>query len=249
MAIPLQMVVAVNQGTPLDARNTNGISRFQRVSQVLAQWAQSRPADLLDDYSLVSQAGAVINHASPADFTIGLIGFQPDFRASIPNLQSLAIAIDTVSAQTPQMGMKRAILFITPQMDDVNLASSLEPFIQRAVENNIRIFIWYVDANTTFATTSAAAFNNMAIQTGGTMFQFSGEERFPVLKPISPRFAELQAYLYVAFKTACEYTLSIQANLASGPAISRPEIQCGYSAAQPHSRNAIIADHASGPVG
>ena len=221
MAIPLQMVVAVNQGTPLDARNTNGISRFQRVSQVLAQWAQSRPADLLDDYSLVSQAGAVINHASPADFTIGLIGFQPDFRASIPNLQSLAIAIDTVSAQTPQMGMKRAILFITPQMDDVNLASSLEPFIQRAVENNIRIFIWYVDANTTFATTSAAAFNNMAIQTGGTMFQFSGEERFPDPEAYFSPLRRIYKLTYTSrLKTAGEHTLSIQANLASGPAIS-----------------------------
>jgi hypothetical protein len=36
-----------------------------------------------------------------------------------------------------------------------------------------------VDANTTFTTTSAAVFNNLAIQTGGSMFQYSGEERFP----------------------------------------------------------------------
>ena len=34
---------------------------------------------------------------------------------------------DTVSAQTPQLGMKRAILFITPQMDDATLAAGLEP--------------------------------------------------------------------------------------------------------------------------
>ncbi len=221
MAVPLQVAVAINQGMPLDARNTNGISRFQRVSQVLVQWAQSRPADLPDDYSLVSQAGAVINHASAADFAIGLTGFQPDFRASVPNLQSLAIAIDTVSAQTPQMGMKRAILFITPQMEDVNLASMLEPFIQRAVESNIRIFIWYVDANTNFSTTSAAAFNNLAIQTGGTMFQFSGEERFPDPESYFSPLRRIYQLSYTShLKTAGAHTLSVQVSLSSGPVVS-----------------------------
>jgi hypothetical protein len=221
MAVPLQLVIAVNQGAALDARNTNGISRFQRVAQVLAQWAQSRPADLPDDFSLVSQAGAVITHASAADFVVGLNGFQPDFRASIPNLQSLAAAVDIVSAQTPQMGMKRVILFITPQMDDLNLAAALDPFIQRAVENNIRIFIWYVDANTNFATTSAAAFNNLAIQTSGTMFQYSGEERFPDPEAYFSPLRRIYKLTYTSrLRTAGGHTISAQVSLTSGTAIS-----------------------------
>ena len=179
MAIPLQLAVAFNQGEALDARNATGISRFQRVSQVVIDWAQARPPDMPDDLSLVSQAGPVINHAPPTDFIVGLQGFQPDLREATPNLQSLVAALDVVSAQTPRIGVKRAVLFITPQMEDPNLAADLEPIIQRAVENKIRVFVWYVDANTTFTTTSAAVFNNLAIQTGGSMFQFSGEERFP----------------------------------------------------------------------
>lgn len=179
MAVPLQLAVAFNQGEALDARNANGISRFQRVSQVVVDWAQSRPPDMPDDLSLVSQAGPVINHAPPTDFIVGLQGFQPDLREANPNLQSLVSALEVVSAQTPRIGVKRAVLFITPQMENPNLAADLEPIIQRAVENKIRVFVWYVDANTTFTTTSAAVFNNLAIQTGGSMFQFSGEERFP----------------------------------------------------------------------
>ncbi len=179
MANPLQLAVAFNQGEALDARNANGISRFQRVSQIIIDWAQARPPDMPDDLSLVSQAGPVINHAPPTDFIVGLQGFQPDLREATPNLQSLAAALDVVSAQTPRIGVKRAVLFITPQMENPNLAAELEPIIQRAVENKIRVFVWYVDANTTFTTTSAAVFNNLAIQTGGSMFQFSGEERFP----------------------------------------------------------------------
>jgi len=221
MAVPLQLVIAVNQGAALDARNPVGISRFQRVAQVLAQWAQSRPADLADDFSLVSQAGAVISHASAADFVVGLNGFQPDFRAAIPNLQSLAVAMDTVSAQTPQMGMKRAILYITPQMNDANLAATLDPFIVRAIENNIRIFVWYVDANTNFATTSAAAFNNLAIQTGGTMFQYSGEERFPDPEAYFSPLRRIYKLSYTSrLLSAGEHTISAQVSLTSGTAVS-----------------------------
>ncbi|MCL4273742.1 MAG: FHA domain-containing protein [Anaerolineales bacterium] len=216
MAIPLQLAVAVNQGPALATQNANGISRFQRVSQVIAQWAESRPADLPDDLSLVSQAGPVINHASPADFIVGLNGFQPDLRASRPNLQSLVTALDVVSAQTPYLGMKRAILFITPLMDDPSLAASLEPLIQRALENNVRVFVWYVDANTTFTTTSAAIFNNLAIQTGGSMFQYSGEERFPDPEAYFSILRRIYQLTYTSrLNTSGDHELRVQVNLPS----------------------------------
>ena len=216
-AVPLQLVVAVNQGQPLDARDSAGMSRFQHAAQVLAQWAQSRPADLPDDYSLVSQAGPVINHASAADFIVGLNGFQPDFRAATPNLLSLSTAIDVVSAQTPQLGMKRAILFITPHMDDLNIASALEPHLQRAHSSDIRIFVWFIDLETTFKTTSAAAFNNLAIQTGGSMFTYSGIERFPDPEAYFSALRRVYALAYSSrLNAAGEHTLSIKINLPTG---------------------------------
>lgn len=216
MAIPLQLAVAFNQGEALGAQNANGISRFQRVSQVIEQWAQARPTDLPDDLSLVSQAGPVINHAAPADFVVGLQGFQPDLRTAAPNLQSLTAALDVVSAQTPRIGVKRAILFITPQMEDPNLAAALEPLIQRAIENKIRVFVWYVDANTTFTTTSAAVFNNLAIQTGGSMFQFSGEERFPDPEVYFSPLRRIYNLSYTSrLNTSGDHNLVLQVNLPS----------------------------------
>lgn len=214
LAIPLQLAVAFNQGEALGAQNANGISRFQRVTQVIEQWAQARPADLPDDLSLVSQAGPVINHAPPADFIVGLQGFQPDLRTATPNIQSLISALDVVSAQTPRIGVKRAILFITPQMEDPNLAASVEPLIQRAIENKIRVFVWYVDANTTFTTTSAAVFNNLAIQTGGSMFQFSGEERFPDPEVYFSPLRRIYNLSYSSrINVAGDHTLAVQVNL------------------------------------
>ncbi|MBI5950638.1 MAG: FHA domain-containing protein [Chloroflexi bacterium] len=218
IAVPLQLVVAVNQGQPLDVRDpSTNFSRFQRISQILVQWAESRPADLPDDMSLVSQAGPVINHASAQEFVVGLNGFKPDFRAAVPNLQSLAIALDTVSAQTTRLGMKRAILFITPHTDDANIATALEPYVQRAVENNIRIFVWFVDAATTFNTTSAAAFNNLALQTGGSIFAYSGIERFPDPENYFSGLRRVYTLSYTSrLQKGGEHTLGVKVNLASG---------------------------------
>jgi hypothetical protein len=222
VAVPLQLVIAINQGQPLDARDpTTNFSRFQRISEVLAQWAQSRPADLPDDYSLVSQAGPVINHATAADFVVGLNDFQPSFRAAVPNLQSLSIAIDTVSAQTTRLGMKRAILFITPHTDDPNIASALEPYIQRAVENNIHVFVWFVDSATTFTTTSAAAFNDLSLKTGGSMFTYSGLERFPNPEDYFSGLRRVFTLSYTSrLKTAGDHTVGVKVNLASGAVTS-----------------------------
>ncbi len=218
IAVPLQLVIAVNQGESLDVRDpSTNFSRFQRISQILVQWAQSRPADLPDDFSLVSQAGPVINHASAADFVVGLNGFQPNFRSAVPNLQSLSIALDTVSAQTTRLGMKRAILFITPPMEDRNLAATLEPYVQRAVENNIHIFVWFVGPATAFTSTSAAAFNNLALQSGGSIFTYSGVERFPDPEIYFSGLRRVYTFSYTSrLQTAGEHTININVNLVSG---------------------------------
>lgn len=218
IAVPLQLVVAVNQGESLDVRDpSTNFSRFQRISQILVQWAQSRPADLPDDFSLVSQAGPVLNHAGAAEFVVGLNGFQPNFRSAVPNLQSLSIALDTVSAQTTRLGMKRAILFITPRSDDSNIAAALEPYLQRAVESDIRIFVWFVDSATTFTSTSAAAFNNLAIQTGGSMFAYSGIERFPDPEIYFSGLRRVYTFSYTSrLQAAGEHKISVSVNLATG---------------------------------
>ncbi len=224
-AVPLQIVVAVNQGPALDARDGTGLSRFQRISQILSGWAQTRPADPPDDVSLVSQAGQNISHGSAADFLASLGSFQPDFRAATPNLQSLAIAIDTASQQTPRLGMKRAVLFITPHMDDPNIATALEPFIQLAKERTVRVFVWFVDTNTYFPTTSAAAFNTLALETGGSMFGYSGLERLPDPEEY---FSGLRRVYVLGYKShivgGSENKLSVQVNLSSGTVNSGEQV-------------------------
>ena len=116
---PVQIVVAVNPGPAMAVRDGNGVPRFDDVVQALEPMGNSAARRLEgDDLSLVSLSGSLINHANYKDWSVSLNSFKPDFRNSTPNLQTLSIALDTVSAATPQPGMKRAVLFITPHMDD-----------------------------------------------------------------------------------------------------------------------------------
>src|SRR5215510_6249804 len=175
-AIPVQIVVAVNPGPALAVRNVNGVPRFNRVVETLSAWSNSLPPEAQDDLSLVSLSGSLINHASARDWLVSLQSFKPDFRNTTPNLQTLAIALDTVVATSRQPGMKRAVLFITPHMDDPNIDNTIAPFIQKAVDSKVRVFVWFLDAEEFNVSPSANAFKSLALQTNGTFFAFSGSQ-------------------------------------------------------------------------
>jgi hypothetical protein len=176
---PAQIVVAINPGPALAVRDGEGIERIRRVKEVLAGWAGAQPADDPDDLSLVSIAGPIITHAEPDAWAVSLNAFQPDFRSTTPNVQLLSIALNTVNEDTSLPGMKRAILLITPRMDDANIDLTLNEIAEQAVASNVRIFVWFVDADLYFNTTSATAFKALALQTGGDFFAFSGLEVLP----------------------------------------------------------------------
>ncbi len=179
--VPAQIVVAINMGPALAVRDGNGTPRYTQVVQALSHWVDAQPADSRDDLSLVSLSGSLISHANAKDWFVSLSSFKPDFRNTTPNLQTLSIALDTASAPAPQPGMKRAVLFITPHMDDPNIDNSIAPLIQRAMDSKVRVFVWLVDAEDFAITASANAFKSLAQQTSGSFFAFSGVESFPDL--------------------------------------------------------------------
>jgi len=218
MIVPAQIVVAVNPGPALGISNTQGAPRFQRIVQSLNAWGQKLPAGTPDDLSLVTIAGPIISHASAKDWLVSLNAFQTDFRATTPNLQSLASAIDIAAARAPRVGMKRAVLFITPHMEDANIDTLLQPLILKARQNRIHIFVWFVDTDLYAATTSAAAFNNLAMQTGGGYFSATNDTQ-PLPDPES-YFAPLRRLYSLKYNSAAtkggQHTLSAQITSAGG---------------------------------
>jgi len=210
-ASPVQIVVAINPGPALAVRDANAIQRFTQVVEALSQWVGAQPDDSRDDLSLVSLSGSLITHANIKDWFVSLDSFKPDFRNTTPNLQTLSIALDTVNAAIPQPGMKRAILFITPHMDDPNIDTTIAPLIQSAMDSKVRVFVWFVDAEEYFPTASANAFKSLALQTSGTFFAFSGKETFPDLDLSLIPLKHTYMLTYISsLSTSGEHSLGIQ---------------------------------------
>ncbi|MCC6300655.1 MAG: FHA domain-containing protein [Anaerolineales bacterium] len=215
--VPVQIVVAVNPAPALDVRDSNGVARFSRVVEVLGNWANGQPADSNDDLSLVSLSGSLITHAKVADWFVSLGSFKPDFRRSTPNLQTLTIALDTATLPTAQTGMKRAILFITPHLDDPNIDNTIAPLIQRAVQSKVRVFVWFVDAEDQFVSPSANAFKSLALQTNGSFAAFSGVESLPDPNIYFAPLRRIHALTYTsALTSAGDHTLGVYVDTPQG---------------------------------
>ncbi len=178
--IGAQIVVVINPGPALDVRDGQGVTRYQHLQQSLGIWAQARQqAEAADDLSLVTIAGPLIAHTNPESWLASLAAFQPNFKATVPNIQSLALAMDTALAASPQVGMKRAVLFITPHMEDPDLEAALFNISQRALAGRVRVFVWFVDAEIYFDHPSAKLFQAFAAQTGGAYATFTGLGELP----------------------------------------------------------------------
>lgn len=219
----VQFVVAINPGPALAVRDGNAIQRFTKIVDALRQWVETQPADSRDDLSLISLSGSLITHAKPRDWFVSLDAFKPDFRNTTPNLQTLAIALDTV-AVTPQPGIKRAVLFITPHMDDPNIDATIVPLIQSAVDSKVRVFVWFVDGEPYFSSASASAFRSLALQTSGSFFAFSGTETFPDLNADLAPLHRIYELTYTSVLTASgDHTLAVEVESPQGTVRAQEE--------------------------
>lgn len=208
-----QIVVAFNPGPPLGVRDGQGITRYQKVQRAIQAWAQSLDAKKGDDLSLVSIAGLINAHTGPSEFAAALSAFQPEFRSTTTNIQTLSLALDAALVPTPQVGMKRVVLFVTPRMDDPNLESSLVAITTQAVKNHVRINVWFVDSETAFGHSSAALFQTLAAQTGGEFVAFDTGTLPDLETYFAPLRKAYQVTYMSALNTSGDHRLSAEVNL------------------------------------
>ncbi len=227
---PLKVVVAINSGPALAVRDSMGISRYDKMTAVLKNWAAARPADSLDDFALVWNGGIIASQLSPASWLARLENFDPALRNSVAGLTSLAFAIDVAQQGQATSGGKKAILFITPHLDTRDL-NALPDLINRARQANIRVFVWLGDSSDYFNHRGAQALFDLAQQTGGRSTIFSGTETLPDPEEwvASLRYVYRMTYQSAVRETGL-HTLSVLLNarglpLTSNPVSFRVEIQ------------------------
>lgn len=178
----VQFVLAIKPGAAFNIRDLQGNSRYDYVYNELERWAQGRQGTTLDDLSLLTVDGPVATHLSdPTAWISTLQPYQPENSLDDTGLEMLGRALE-LAAETPvRPGMGRAVLFIT-SLPDQDITLTLESLAVRARQREVHIFVWLVTSASLYDTPNATQLQNLANQTGGEFFAYSGIEPLPDLE-------------------------------------------------------------------
>ncbi len=189
-----QLILAYNLSPTLATNNSEGISRYQAITDHVVQWLGSRPASTPDDFSLVTDTGLQqIRDENPREFAESLSIYEPDLINSQPNLTSLLQALDLATDPTLNPLMKRAILYITPQPTISNV-SAFPGFIERAVQQKVPVYVWMVGPASARVSNPSVVdpLVTLAEETGGQFFLYSGVEEMPNIE----EYFQANRYIY-----------------------------------------------------
>ena len=174
-----QFVVAVSLERAFAIRDSNGISRYDRIVGTFTDWANTHPGDASDDLSLVTADGYEVTHLDNAeDWLDNLMAYDTDPRTAEPSLDVLARAIDIAGDPSPRPGMGRSVLFLTPSIPRESVGA-LDSLISRARQDEVSVNIWLVGSPAYFTNESAAKLASVAEHTGGEFYTYSGVEILP----------------------------------------------------------------------
>jgi len=226
-----QFVIAINPGPVFATRDANAVSRCDKLLSALRDWAAARPGDASDDLSLVTTDGLVALHLpAVGDFLNILSAYQPQPRSVTSSLGTLSQALDIAAGPAAQAGMKKAVLFITPLPDNDTLPT-LQSLTARAIQLEIHVYVWMVAPKDYFFTSGATALEDLAAQTGGQVFPYSGEEALPDLETYLDPLRHTYTFTYTsAINTPGSHTLAVQVDLngqtvSSAPAAFEMDVQ------------------------
>lgn len=193
----MQFLVSIN-AAPILANRVAGVSHFDSIRQSLAEWAQTRPNPGSDRLTLATSEG-VLSAAEdyPEDWLEALQAYQPNLLASQPSTISFTQALDRLIEPGVDPRMKRVILYITP-LPTGNLQGAIPGLTERARQLNARVFVWMVGPASHANFPGAEPLRQMAEQTGGQFFHYTGVEALPGLE----EYLQPLRYRYLASYTS-----------------------------------------------
>ncbi|MBI4733039.1 MAG: FHA domain-containing protein [Chloroflexi bacterium] len=213
----VQFAVALDSGPAFAFRDTDAVTRLDKVNEVLRNWAAAHSDAFSDELSLLPNGGTASLHlTSAAAFSDALSAYLPDLQTLRPSLDTLSGALDTVSGAGSQVGMKRVVLYIAspPEADSI---PALQNLTQRAVDLEVRVHVWIVASTDFFATSGATALKDLSILTGGTYALFSGTEPLPDPETYLTPLRHAYTLTYPSsIRSAGTHTLSAQVNINDG---------------------------------
>jgi hypothetical protein len=216
-----EFALALDPGPFFAYRDVNAVTRIDKIMKALNEWAAAHPDSLGDDLSFIPTGGTSATHlVTTAAFSEALAAYKPDLNNLVSSPQTLSAALDAVSEPSSQPGRKPVVLYITniPAEGDIPLLQNLA---KRAVAGFIRVDVWIVSSQAFFSTSGATALKDLAIQTGGQSFQFSGAEQLPSPDAYLATLRHTYQLEYSSgILTSGSHTLAVQVTLNSGPVSS-----------------------------
>jgi hypothetical protein len=178
----VQFVTVLTLGPSLAVRDSDGVSRYEHLLQGLQAWAENPPEDTLDDLSVLADGLPETVHAKqPSDWFAALQAVGTgNLRLAEPSLQMLGSAMAVAADPTPRPGMGRAILFITPPLT-ADAIPGLQSLAANARQQGTRVFVWLVSSEDQVDLLPGRALQQLASDTGGQFFNFTGSEAIPDL--------------------------------------------------------------------
>jgi hypothetical protein len=175
----VEFVVVINPARSFTILDNQGISRYDKIAKALSSWAGTLPAISNDAYSLVTAGGPSAFHTrDPKSWVTSLNAYQPKAKDLSSSFDILTQAIDIASGSMLEPGARRAILFITPLAETADV-STLQSLALRATQLNVHVFVWVVASADSPATPGFLGLQDLATQTGGQFFLYSGSETLP----------------------------------------------------------------------
>ena len=177
-----QFVLAVGPGPSFAIRDAQGLTRYDYLVQALEAWSGTIQGSPIDDLSFLASGGPESTHLAGIESWVAVLkSYKLAVQEAISGFDVLARALEIAADPTPRPGMRRAVLFLT-SIPETDASVGLQSLAARAVQRGVRIFVWFVAPVEQFSSPGATQLAEMAAQTGGSSFAFSGVESFPDLE-------------------------------------------------------------------
>ncbi len=202
------IVLAVNE-SPTLGNSYAGITRFDRMKEVWTTWAVDQSITTVDDFSIINNDGTVADQlTTPSQWVDAIDAYQPELKSATSNLNCLTLSLDKFSSITDG---KTKILFMITPLPGKDQLTGLMDFAVRAADKDIRLFIWLVGPQSHSSEEAAGVLQQMAADTGGSFFIFSGAETLPeIASYLEPIRFEYQVTYTTSLHESGTYTLAIR---------------------------------------
>jgi hypothetical protein len=187
------------------------MTRYELVKEQMQAWGASIQDERDLSLALLTPGDPRRAFVDPDAWADDFAEYEPDITPLQVTLQLAGEALQLLTAAEEQQPGQATALWLVTATPVIEDPAAVEALQQLAVDQGVRISIWLVDAPSRLDSEAALALRNLALNTGGAFFAFSGSEAFP--DPVTYFDPQGRAYLFQyssQLRTGGEHSIVLQ---------------------------------------